>query len=72
MIRIQFAEAVSYKVCQRARLGLQGGDLATHRLLFELLPAYFDLLQQKASRAHTDLEICRRTNRFQRCFICPH
>jgi hypothetical protein len=44
MIRIQFAENVSYKVCQKARLGLQGGDLAAHRLSFKLLPAYVDLL----------------------------
>jgi hypothetical protein len=71
MIRIQFAENVGYKVCQVARLGLQGGDLATHRLSFELLPAYIDLLYIKASRAHTNLEICPRTNRFQRIFICP-
>lgn len=71
MIRIQFAENVGYKVCQVARLGLQGGDLATHRLSFELLPAYIDLLRIKAPRAHTNLEICLQTNRFLRIFICP-
>jgi hypothetical protein len=71
MIRIQYAEVVGYKVCQIARLGLQGGDLASHRLSFELLPAYITLLRSKASRAHLDLEICPRTNRFQRVFICP-
>jgi hypothetical protein len=64
MIRIQYAEVVGYKVCQIARLGLQGGDLASHRLSFELLPAYITLLRSKASRAHLDLEICPRTNRF--------
>ena len=64
MIRIQFAENVGYKVCQVARLGLQEGDLATHRLSFELLLAYIDLLYIKASRAHTNLEFCPRTNRF--------
>jgi hypothetical protein len=44
MLRVQFAENVTYKNCQLARLGLQGGDLAAHRMLFELLPAYFQLL----------------------------
>jgi hypothetical protein len=29
MLRVQFSENVPYKVCQLARLGLQGGDLAT-------------------------------------------
>ncbi len=71
MIQIQFAENVGYKVCQQARLGLQGGDLATHQLSFELLPVYIDLLRQKASRSHTDLEICQRTNRFLRIFVYP-
>lgn len=70
MIRIQFAENVGYKLCQVARLGLQGGDLTTHRLSFGLLPAYIELLSIKASRAHTNLEICPRTNQFQRVFIC--
>jgi len=64
MITIQFAENVGYKVCQLARLGLQGGDLAAHRLSFELLPAYIELLRIKASRAHTNLEIDLHTNRF--------
>jgi hypothetical protein len=72
MLRVQFAENVPYKVCQLARLGLQGGDLAAHRMSFELLPAYFNLLRRTASRAHLDLQICPRTNRFQRCFVCPH
>jgi hypothetical protein len=72
MIRIQYAENVQYKVCQVARLGLQGGDLAAHRLSFELLPAYIELLRRKASRSHTHLEIDSRTNRFIRVFICPH
>ena len=72
MIRVQFVENVRYKVCQVARLGLQGGDLVAYWLSFELLPAYFDLLRIKASRAHLDLEIYPRTNRFKRCFICPH
>jgi hypothetical protein len=57
MIRIQFAENVQYKVCQVARLGLQGGDIAAHQLSFELLPAYLNLLHCKAQRAHTHLEI---------------
>jgi hypothetical protein len=30
-------------VCQIARLGLQGRDLAAHRLSFELLPVYIEL-----------------------------
>jgi hypothetical protein len=71
MIRIRFAENVGYKVCQVARLGLQGGDLAVHRLSFELLPAYIDLLRRKASRFHINLEICPRTNRFLWVFIYP-
>ena len=71
MLRVQFAENVAYKVCQVARLGLQGGDLAAHRMSFELLPAYFQLLRTKAQRAHLDLQICPQTNRFQRCFISP-
>jgi transposase-like protein len=72
MIRIQYAENVQYKVCQVARLGLQGGDLAAHRLSFELLPAYIELFRRKGSRSHTHLEIDSRTNRFVRVFICPH
>jgi MuDR family transposase len=49
MLRVQFAENVPYKVCQLARLGLQGGDLAAHRMSFELLPTYFNLLCHTAS-----------------------
>jgi hypothetical protein len=70
MIRIQYAEAVLYNVCQLARLSLRG-DLAAHRLSFELLPAYLDLLHQKSQTAYTYLEIDHRTNRFIRIFICP-
>jgi hypothetical protein len=70
MIKILFAANVGYKVCQLARLGFQG-DLAHHRLSFEILPAYIDLLRVKASRAHTNLEIRRKTSRFLRVFICP-
>jgi hypothetical protein len=72
MLRVQFAENITYKNCQLARLGLQGGDLAAHRMSFELLPAYFQLLQTKAQRACLDLQICDRTGRFQRCFVCPY
>ena len=72
MLRVQFAKNVPYKVYQLARLSLQGGDLAAHRMSFKLLLAYFQLLCTKASRAHLDLQICPRTNRFQRYFICPH
>jgi hypothetical protein len=72
MLRVQFAENVPYKVCQLARLGLQGGDLAAHRMSFELLPTYFQLLSTKAQRAHLDLSIDERTSRFQRCFVCPY
>ena len=71
IIRIQYAEAVPYKVCQLGRLGLLGGDLAAYRLSFELLPAYIDPLRQKVQRAYTHLEIYRRTNRFVGVFICP-
>jgi hypothetical protein len=49
MLQVRFTENVSYKNYQLARLGLQGGDLTTHRMSFELLPAYFNLLRQKAS-----------------------
>jgi hypothetical protein len=71
MIQMQYAEVIGYKVCQIACLELQGGDLASHRLSFELLLAYIDLLRRKASRAHLNLEICPRSHRFQRVFICP-
>ena len=72
ILRVQFAESVTCKNCQLARLGLQGGDLTAHRMSFELLPAYFQLLQTKAQRARLDLQICDRTGRFQRCFVCPY
>ena len=55
MLRVQFAESVTYTNCQLARLGLQGGDLAAHRMSFELLPAYFQLLRTKAQHARLDL-----------------
>jgi hypothetical protein len=72
MLRVQFAENVPYKICQLARLGLQGADLAAYRMSFELLPTYFQLLSEKAHRAHLNLSIDERTSRFQQCFMCPY
>ena len=40
MVWIHFTENVSYKVYQLARLGLQGGDISTYRIAFEMLPIY--------------------------------
>jgi hypothetical protein len=71
MIRIQYAEAVPYKVRQLARLGIQGGGLAACQLSFELLPAYLDPLHQNAQTIYTHLEINHRTARSVRMFICP-
>jgi hypothetical protein len=51
MIRIQYAETVSYIVCQLARLGLQGGDLAAHRLSFELLSCLYRPLAPKGPKS---------------------
>jgi hypothetical protein len=64
MIKLNYAEAISYKVAQRARLELQGGDLAANQVSFKLLLAYSKLLRMKASRARLDLTICPWTGRF--------
>jgi hypothetical protein len=71
MLPVQFAEHISYKVAQEARLRALGDDIQRHRESFELLPAYERRLLDACPGAYIDLVIDLRTERFTRIFVAP-
>jgi len=55
LLRVHYAEHIDYKRAQECRLRLLEGDIGAQRNSFQLLPAYKELLQQKALGVHVDL-----------------
>jgi hypothetical protein len=56
-IALQFGETISYQVALNCLQRLQHGGLGEQRFSFQLLPAYFDLLQRQDSDATVQLAI---------------
>jgi hypothetical protein len=56
-IALQFGETISYQVARICLQRLQHGGLGEQRFSFQLLPAYFDLLQQQDPNATVNLAI---------------
>lgn len=55
LLRIRFAEEISYKIAQLCRLRLLDGDIGRQRHSFQLLPAYKFLLESRSPGVHVDL-----------------
>lgn len=55
LLRVRFAETISYKVAQLCRLRLLDSDIGAQRHSFQLLPAYQRHLEAVAPETYVDL-----------------
>jgi hypothetical protein len=70
LLRVNYAEEISYKRAQEARLRLLDGDIGKQRHSLQLCPAYKLLLERISLGVHFELQRDIH-QRFQRVFCCP-
>lgn len=70
LLRVNYAEEISYKRAQESRLRLLDGDIGKQRHSFQLCPAYKLLLERVSPGVHFELQRDIH-ERFQRVFCCP-
>jgi len=68
LLRVRFAEKISYKVAQQCKLRLLDGDIGAQQHSFQLLPAYKELLEKVSPGVHVDLIRDRHSKLFPSLF----